>query len=148
MLHQWKRKILPEGNEAFVGKVNLKPEDAEMRRLRKELEDVREKRNIFKKTWRLFQTEQMKYRFMEVYRMIFRIRKMCKMFKTFRSGYYALRNRAPSIRQQGDEQLLEYIWESHRKSRRLYGSPKITSEFNDHGLRCGKNRVVRIMKDN
>ena len=50
MLNQWKRKILPEGNEAFVGKVNLKPEEAEMRRLRKELEDVREERNIFKKT--------------------------------------------------------------------------------------------------
>jgi len=90
----------------------------------------------------------MKYRFMEEYRMIFRIKKMCKVLKASRSGYYAWRNRKPSIRHQGNEQLLEHIWEAHRKSRRLYGSPKITSELNDHGLRCGKNRVARIMKDN
>jgi transposase len=48
LLHQWKRKFLAEGNGAFVGKGNLKPEDAEMRRLRKELEDVKEERDILK----------------------------------------------------------------------------------------------------
>ena len=90
----------------------------------------------------------MKYRFMEEHRMIFRIKKMCKVLKASRSGYYAWRNRKPSTRQQGNERLLEHIWEAHRKSRRLYGSPKITLELNEQGLRCGKNRVARIMKDN
>jgi transposase InsO family protein len=85
---------------------------------------------------------------MEEHRMIFRIKKMCKVLKASRSGYYGWRNRKPSTRQQGNERLLEHIWEAHRKSRRLYGSPKITSELNDHGLGCGKNRVARIMKDN
>ena len=54
LLHQWKRKILAEGNGAFVGKGNLKPEDAEMRRLRKELEDVKEERDILKKALGVF----------------------------------------------------------------------------------------------
>jgi len=54
LLHQWKRKLLAEGNGAFVGKGNLKPEDAEMRRLRKELEDVKEERDILKKALGVF----------------------------------------------------------------------------------------------
>jgi transposase len=54
LLHQWKRKFLAEGNGAFVGKGNLKPEDAEMRRLRKELEDVKEERDILKKALGVF----------------------------------------------------------------------------------------------
>jgi transposase len=53
-LHQWKRKFLAEGNGAFVGKGNLKPEDSEMRRLRKELEDVKEERDILKKALGVF----------------------------------------------------------------------------------------------
>jgi len=54
LLHQWKRKLLAEGNGAFVGKGNLKPEDAEIRRLRKELEDVKEERDILKKALGVF----------------------------------------------------------------------------------------------
>jgi transposase len=37
-----------------VGKGNLKPEDAEIRRLRKELEDVKEERDILKKALGVF----------------------------------------------------------------------------------------------
>ena len=43
--------------------------------------------------------------------------------------------------------MLGHIREIHRKSRKLYGSPRITAEPNDQGVKCGKNRVARIMKD-
>ena len=33
LLHQWRRKYLTHGRDAFVGKGNLRPEDAELRRL-------------------------------------------------------------------------------------------------------------------
>jgi putative transposase len=42
--------------------------------------------------------------------------------------------------------LLERIRKVHSQSRRLYGSPRITAELNEEGVRCGKNRVARIMK--
>ena len=42
-----------EGDGAFTGK-GLKPEDAEIRRLRKELEDVKEERDILKKALSVF----------------------------------------------------------------------------------------------
>lgn len=54
LLHQWKRKFIADGNSAFIGKGNLKPEDAEMRRLQRELEEVKEERDILKKALGVF----------------------------------------------------------------------------------------------
>lgn len=54
LLHQWKRKFLAEGKGVFVGKGNLKPEDAELRRLQRELDEVREERDILKKALGVF----------------------------------------------------------------------------------------------
>jgi len=54
LLHQWKRKLMAEANDAFNGKGNLKPEDAELRRLQRELEEVKEERDILKKALGVF----------------------------------------------------------------------------------------------
>lgn len=51
LLHQWRREYLNEGEHAFVGKGHLKLEEAELKRLQKELEDVKEEREILKKRW-------------------------------------------------------------------------------------------------
>jgi putative transposase len=90
----------------------------------------------------------MKYRFMEKHKETFKVKRMSKVLGVSRNGYYAWRTRGPSIRQQDNEQLLEHIWDAHQRSRRLYGSPRITAEVNEEGLRCGKNRVARLMRAN
>jgi putative transposase len=89
----------------------------------------------------------MKYEFMEEYRETYKVKSMCDVLKVSRSGYYAWSTRHPSSRQQANEELLERIRRVYCQSRRLYGSPRITAELNDEGVRCGKNRVARIMKD-
>lgn len=89
----------------------------------------------------------MKYEFMEEHRETYRVKSMCDVLKVSRSGYYAWSTRHPSSRQQANEELLERIRKVHRQSRMLYGSPRITAELNDEGVKCGKNRVARIMKD-
>jgi transposase InsO family protein len=90
----------------------------------------------------------MKYRFMERHRDTLKVKRMSKVLGVSRSGYYAWRTRRPSIRQQDNEQLLEHIWDAHKRSRSLYGSPRITAEINEQGIRCGRNRVARIMRVN
>ncbi len=70
------------------------------------------------------------------------------MLEVSRSGYYAWRNRKPGKRWNENEELLDRIQEIHQKSRRVYGSPRITAELRDQGTLCGKNRIARIMKDN
>jgi len=76
----------------------------------------------------------MKYWFMEKYRDMFRVRRMCKVLGVSRSGYYAWRMRRPSTRQKDNEQFLEHIWDAHKRSRSLYGSLRITAEINEPGI--------------
>jgi transposase InsO family protein len=90
----------------------------------------------------------MKYEYMDEHRERFGLKSMCKVLRVSRSGYYAWKNRIPSERQKANGELLERIREVHTKSRKLYGSPRITAELNDGGIQCGKNRIARIMKDN
>jgi transposase InsO family protein len=84
---------------------------------------------------------------MEEHKETYKAKSMREVLKVSRSGYYAWRTRQPSTRQKDSEELLGRIREIHSQSRRLYGSPRITAELNEQGLRCGKNRVARIMKN-
>lgn len=90
----------------------------------------------------------MTYEFIQEHRERFGLQSMCKVLNVSRSGYYAWKRRTPSKRQRVNEELLQSIWEVYKESRKVYGSPRITDELNDNGIRCGKNRVARIMKEN
>ena len=54
LLHKWKKQYEEDPQYAFPGKWRLKEPDEEMRRLRKELADVREERDILKKALAIF----------------------------------------------------------------------------------------------
>lgn len=54
LLHQWRRKFVEDGANAFVGKGHLRPQDAELKQLQKELEEVKEERDILKKALAVF----------------------------------------------------------------------------------------------
>jgi transposase InsO family protein len=90
----------------------------------------------------------MKYQFMKENRDVYKVKIMSEVLRVSRSGYYAWKGRQPSSRQKDNQEVLGYIREAHRKSRGLYGSPRITAELNEHGFRCGKNRVARVMRVN
>jgi transposase len=54
LVHQWRRMYITDGDGAFVGTGKIKPEDAELKRLQKELEEVKEERDILKKALGVF----------------------------------------------------------------------------------------------
>ena len=54
LLHRWKQQFTDQQEIAFVGTGNLTPEQAELRRLRRELTDVTEERDILKKAISVF----------------------------------------------------------------------------------------------
>ena len=57
LLHNWKRKYLEDEEQAFSGKGRLKPQDEELRRLKRELSDVKQERDILKKALAIFSKE-------------------------------------------------------------------------------------------
>jgi putative transposase len=78
----------------------------------------------------------------------FRVKKMCQVLDVSRSSYYAWLNRPQSDRDRENGSLLEEICKVHVESRGLYGSLRVTRKLNNNGIKCGKNRVAHIMKDN
>lgn len=74
------------------------------------------------------------------------VKTMCRVLDVSESGYYAWCKRVPSRRQRANEQLIEHIHEAYEQGRRVYGSPRIHAELRGQGIRCGKHRVARLMR--
>ena len=63
------------------------------------------------------------------------------------SGFYAWHNRPPSARARADAALQEQIQTIYAHSRRTYGTPRVHAELRALGVRCGRKRVARLMRD-
>jgi putative transposase len=74
------------------------------------------------------------------------VRLMCRVLGVSASGYYAWRERPPSSRAIGDRVLTERIRVIHAASDYTYGSPNIHAELRDEGMRVGRKRVARLMR--
>jgi putative transposase len=88
----------------------------------------------------------MKYWFIDQNRSSHGVQKMCRVLEVSRSGYYGWKRQPRSKRQKDNEKILMEIKESHKNSRRAYGSPRITEDLQANGTKCGENRVARLMK--
>ena len=87
------------------------------------------------------------FRLIESERASFSVPLMCRMLGVSRSGYYDWKERPPSKRQRADAHLTERIHESHERSRRTYGYPRVHAELRAMGIRCGRKRVARLMRE-
>jgi transposase InsO family protein len=74
------------------------------------------------------------------------VKELCELFEVSASGYYAWINRKPGKRAVADQTLVGQIQQVHTFSRRTYGSPRITKTLRKQGVKCGKKRVARLMK--
>jgi putative transposase len=87
------------------------------------------------------------YAFIETEKANHRIGRMCRVLRVSKSGFYGWRDRAPSARARADARLLEKITHIHRDSREIYGAPRIHFELRALGIRCGRKRVARLMRE-
>jgi hypothetical protein len=72
---------------------------------------------------------------------------MCRTLKGSKSGFYGWRDRPPSARAKSDAALSEKIVRIHRDSRETYGAPRVHFELRTLGVRCGRKRVARLMRE-
>jgi len=63
------------------------------------------------------------------------------------AGYYAWRRRAESSHARDDRRLAVLVRESHERSRRTYGSPRVHAELAARGEHVSRKRVIRLMQE-
>jgi transposase InsO family protein len=73
---------------------------------------------------------------------------MCQILDVSRSSYYAWLKRPESKRSRENKVLLEEIKAAYDDSRKTYGSLRVHAELKRKNIKCSKNRVARIMKEN
>jgi transposase InsO family protein len=87
----------------------------------------------------------MRYPVIQEYAHEFRVEHMCLVLGVGRSGYYAWKQRLPSLRTQANQALLGQIRTEYGLSRETYGSPRIHVALRRKGVACGRHRVARLM---
>lgn len=71
----------------------------------------------------------------------------CLALEVSRSGYHDHRRKPRGKRRQQDQTLACALGEEFALSRQTYGSPRLVAALRQRGLRHGKNRVRRLMRE-
>jgi transposase InsO family protein len=88
-----------------------------------------------------------KFGFIHAEKAEFPVVALCRVLEVTRQGYYAYVRRKASQRALRDEALRERVKALHAESRGTYGSPRVRHALRDEGLRVGKRRVERTMRE-
>jgi transposase InsO family protein len=71
----------------------------------------------------------------------------CKALGVSRPGFYAWRRRPESTHARADRRLAVMVRESHERSRKTYGSPRVHADLDAQGVHVSRKRVIRIMQE-
>jgi len=88
-----------------------------------------------------------RFAFIQAHAGIWHVRTMCRVLEVSKAGYYAWRARPVSARRQSNAALTTQLRVLHHRLKRRYGSPRLVTELHALGVRCGKNRVARLMRE-
>ena len=98
---------------------------AELKRLRRENEILRQERDIFEAGHRFFRQggKSMRFALVDQAKKDFPVHRLCRVLGVSQSGYFAWKDRPASRRQQGDMVMLAHVRSSFALSNgRLWGS--------------------------
>jgi putative transposase len=88
-----------------------------------------------------------KFVFIAAEKAVYPVGVLCDVLEVSRSGYYAWSKRPEPARAKSDAQLKAQIAAVHEKSRSTYGSPRVHAALRGKGVRVGKKRVERLMRE-
>ena len=87
-----------------------------------------------------------RYRFIQAHQAAYSTSLLCRVLGVARSGYSAWQRRGVSTRTQANQELAEQIRLIQQQSRQTYGSPRVHAALRQAGVRCGRKRVARQMR--
>ena len=77
----------------------------------------------------------------------FGVEPICQVLEVAPSTYYAAISRLPSVRRLRDEELKAAITRVHEDNFGVYGIEKVWRQLNREGIRVGRDRVARLMRE-
>ncbi|MCR6673115.1 IS3 family transposase [Devosia ginsengisoli] len=147
VLRKWVREQSADPQQAFPGHGQMKPEQLEIEKLRREVAKLKAERDILKKPRGLLrQGLDMRFSFVAKHRGIWPVSWICEALGVSRSGFHAWLNRSPSRRAQYDEVLVAGIRSSFAGSDRTYGARRVWHDVLAEGLDAGLHRIERLMR--
>ncbi|WP_317175574.1 IS3 family transposase [Pontibacter beigongshangensis] len=76
----------------------------------------------------------------------FPFEKMCRVLQVSASGYYYWLHHPVSLRELKEQDIVAQIKEVYQQSKWRYGSPRISVELREQGVRASRPRVARLMQ--
>lgn len=87
------------------------------------------------------------FAFVDAKQVAFPISVMCSVLGVSSSGFYAWKKRPQPAKAVADAQLAVEIAGAHKRSRGIYGSPRIHADLRAKGRRVSRKRVARLMRE-
>lgn len=78
----------------------------------------------------------------------YQVEELAQALEVTPSGFYAHQHKSQGLRARQDRQLAGRIQALFAASRGTYGSPRLVAALRREGLRHGKNRVARLLRQN
>ncbi|MFD2068874.1 IS3 family transposase, partial [Pontibacter silvestris] len=94
----------------------------------------------------LLQGRRAVYGFIKEHRYRFPVEKMCNVLQVSTSGYYYWLKHPVGLGELKERELVGRIKQVHKQSGGRYGSPRISFELRDRGIRASRPRVARLMR--
>ncbi|WP_375547185.1 IS3 family transposase [Micromonospora chalcea] len=153
-LRNWVRaaeRQIQTGSGASGEALSVADKDAEIARLRREVAELRQEKEILRKAAAYFEGDGSvtgRFRFISAHRAVFGVKRLCRVLAVSRSGFYRWSASEPArqARAAGEDALAEQIRAIHAGSGGTYGSPRVTVELHHQGVRVNRKRVERIMR--
>jgi putative transposase len=77
----------------------------------------------------------------------YQVQELAQALEVSPSGFYAHQHKPQGRRACQDQRLVERIKPIFQASRGTYGSPRLHACLRRQGMRCGKNRIARLMRE-
>jgi transposase InsO family protein len=87
-----------------------------------------------------------KFAFVDAEKAEYTVARLCRVLDVSRAGFYAWRKRPASKHAQRDDRLRVLVRESHERSKKRYGSPRVHRELLKKGEHVSRKRIVRLMQ--
>ncbi|WP_310015953.1 IS3 family transposase [Novosphingobium sp. 1748] len=147
VLRKWVREFAADKLDAFPGHGQMKAEQQEIQRLRREVAKLKAERDILKKGRGLLREGlDMRFAFIAKHRGVWPVSWLCGALGVSRSGFHAWLVRAPSARARSDIEVGRKVRASFTLSDRTYGARRVWHDVLADGVDCGLHRIERLMR--